>query len=128
MSIASPTETASNASTDGPDSAWRASVGVSTIWRRSLVAMRPRFFGNRNALPAAATESQRTIGDDVPGSIVCHRAHRTDHASPLTWLTDSPPARFETGYPGDIYGWSVAFRSNPWPPAPTGKASCAFRS
>src|SRR3954462_496417 len=102
MSIASPTETASNASTEGPDSAWRASVGVSTIWGLSLVAMRPRFFGNRNALPAAATESQRTIGDDVPARSLATGPHRTDDPSPLTWLTDSRPARFETGYPGDI--------------------------
>ena len=39
ISIASPVETVRRASTDGPGSAWRASVGVSTIWRCCLVAM-----------------------------------------------------------------------------------------
>ena len=47
----------------------------------------------------------------------------------LTPLGDSQPRRLESRFPGGILlGRLLRFRSIPWPPAPTGKASCAFRS
>ena len=47
----------------------------------------------------------------------------------LTPLGDSLPRRLETRFPGGIlHGRPLRFRSIPWPPAPTGKAFCAFRS
>lgn len=47
----------------------------------------------------------------------------------LTPLTEFPPRSLETRFPGVILsGRCCVFRSIPWPPAPTGKAFCAFRS
>jgi len=45
INTASPVETVRRTSTDGPGSAWRASVGVSTIWRCCLVALVPSIPG-----------------------------------------------------------------------------------
>ena len=68
--MASPVETVSSANTEGPGSPWRASVGVSRIWRRSfdgamvpltcLARANPRVL-RRNLL------RQRLISADVPG-------------------------------------------------------------
>src|SRR5438874_2002343 len=70
--IASPVETVSNANTEGPGSPWRASVGVSTIRRRSLVvAMVPsKAWRAQHRSPrfrAISHQGQRPIRFDVPG-------------------------------------------------------------
>src|SRR5438874_11180893 len=70
--IASPVETVSNANTEGPGSPWRASVGVSTIRRRSLVvAMVPsKAWRAQHRSPrfrAITHQGQRPIRLDVPG-------------------------------------------------------------
>ena len=93
------------------------------------------------------SRKQRLIPDHVPDFRACDvrsprprirrgpprgpcPAPRNQLVSPrLTPLGDSLPRRLETRFPGGILlGRPLRFRSIPWPPAPTGKAFCAFRS
>jgi hypothetical protein len=70
IKTARPVETTSRASTDGPGSACRASVGVSTIWRCCRVAMGA--LDSLNVTPEAVRSfgaryrEQRMISDHVP--------------------------------------------------------------
>src|SRR4051794_25748231 len=52
ISTATPSETTNSANTDGPGSAWRASVGVSTMRPCSLVAMATSIRECYECLPA----------------------------------------------------------------------------
>src|SRR5215475_15196304 len=78
--MASPVDAVSNASTDGPGSAWRASVGVSTIRPCSRVAMVASFQKERLGGRFLRTEpwEQRVVGIEVPVLQPCGRA------SPMT--------------------------------------------
>ena len=96
------------------------------------------------ATPCAACRKQRVIWNDVPApetrDIGPPRPRRPKipprnqpAPSQLTPLGDSLSGRLESGFPGGIVTvlacvfvrcvWSIS-----WPPAPTGKAFCAFRS
>ena len=138
ISTASPVEAESNASTEGPGSACRASVEVSTIRWFCLVAhgsLIPNLRLARHRRSKSNAWSGMMFRAFRAGKLKQNRPKRHDleanHRAPprLTPLGDSSGRCVLFRVPG----WypvlsSVAFRSIPWPPAPTGKASCVFRS
>src|SRR3954469_25983858 len=69
MRTASPVDTVRSANIDGPGSAWRASVGVSTVWPCRRVAMGDLVYVSACNVSYASTppsRSQRPIVGDVP--------------------------------------------------------------
>jgi hypothetical protein len=106
----------------------------------------PRFPVVRERLAASRPRMQRLIGDDVPAltarkvsplardarlAIVPRAPVPTPRSSGrLTPFRESLPGSLETRFRGGILAGRrlLRFRSIPWPPAPTGKAFCAFRS
>ena len=152
IKTARPVETSRRASTDGPGSACRASVGVSTIWRWCCGAIGGLDFSMARQIVRRKMSGQRMISGDVPsfdaGGIGSD--HLKGSAATGTLLPVVRPAtqlqligsatvnvvgRFLNAAslkPGSAVVSSryicCVFRSIPWPPVPTGKAFCAFRS
>ena len=139
--IASPVDTVSSASTEGPGSAWRASVGVSTIWPCSL-RCHGDLISDLSACNASecldtACPKQRLMGNDVPDFRAGPDGQSVQKvaAGPGSDCTVNAVARFppspclKRGPPVvSSLGRLLRFRSIPWPPAPIGRAFCAFRS
>lgn len=136
--IASPVEIARRESTDGPGSAWRASVGVSTIRWFSLVAMVTSILERRERLAArglATLDRSRCSGclGRLAGCSISALPHATfGMLRQLTPSGDSTDRRFKSGFPGGRV-WARLSRSEylvrsiTWLPVPIGRASCGFR-
>src|SRR4051812_32885570 len=126
---ASPVDTVKSASTEGPGSAWRASVAVSTIWPSRRVAMGASFCVsacNASYCRDTTCRKQRLIANHVPEIGGLHLYAGAKRSQPgagtrrLTQLVKSlAPACLKRGplwYSGPFVLLRLS-EFSPWPPA-----------